>query len=65
MDTEKIAKNAMINGLKNQRDAYANESVTLAVQVALCNEKIKELMTEIDKLKAGKKKKKEQKPETV
>lgn len=50
MDTEKIALNATINALKSQRDAYANESVTLAVRVVLLTEELKEKQNEIEAL---------------
>lgn len=57
MDNEKILTNAMLKALVSQRDAFANDSVNLTARVALLSEQLKEAQTELDALKAKKKKK--------
>lgn len=53
--------NARLSGLENQRNNALNECVTLAAQIALYQERVKELQAELDALKAKKTKKRTKK----
>lgn len=54
---QNVINEAKIRALTNQRNHALNECVTLAAQISMYEAKVKELQSEIEKLKSVKKKK--------